>query len=369
MSNLINTNEYEHWLKDLKVKFQQSQIKAAVKVNTTLLEFYWDLGSDIVEKQKTAKWGSGFLHQLSKDLMNEFPEVKGFSYRNIRSIKQWYQFYSKEVTNLATNCCQIDNQIQSPGKQLVPKLEKNAFQYAIELIIQIPWGHNLVIISKCKNTDEALFYVNKTIENGWSRSVLTHQIESALYKRDGKAITNFTRTLPAPQSDLANQLIKDPYNFDFLTLTENYNERELENALLDHITKFLLELGAGFSFISRQYVLEIGGDEFAIDLLFYHVKLHCYVVVELKTVKFKPEFAGKLNFYVSAIDGEVKNTEDKPTIGILICKSKNKTVVEYALSDINKPIGVSNYQLTQSLPNELKSSLPTIEEIEAELEK
>ena len=366
MSDVIKTNEYKDWLKKLKEKVRRTQIKAAVKINTALLEFYWELGADIVEKQKTTKWGSGFLQQLSKDLRAEFPNMKGFSFENLRQVKRWYLFYNKATANLVTSCYQIEDSTHTDNMvtacyQLTPN--------SLSILFQIPWGHNIAIISKSKTTEKAIFYVNKTIENGWSRSVLTHQIESDLYEREGKAITNFAETLPAPQSDLANQLIKDPYNFDFLTLTDKYNERELEDALIDHLTKFLLELGAGFSFIGRQYPLEIGGDEFSIDLLFYHVKLHCYVVVELKTVKFKPEFAGKLNFYVAAIDGEVKSGEDKPTIGILICKSKNKTVVEYALSDINKPIGISDYQLTQSLPDDLKSSLPSIEEIEAELEK
>lgn len=235
------------------------------------------------------------------------------------------------------------------------------------LLRKFPGGHNLVIISKIKNTDEALFYVQKSIENNWSRSVLTHHIESGLYQREGKAITNFHTTLPAPQSDLARQTIKDPYNFDFLTLREKHDEQELETALIRHVTHFLLELGAGFSYLGRQYRLEVGGDEFFLDLLFYHVRLHCYVVVELKAVRFKPEFVGKLNFYVSAVDGELKTEHDNPTIGILICKSKNDTVVEYALKDIHKSMGVSEYIITRNLPDEFKSSLPSIEEIEAEL--
>jgi len=214
---------------------------------------------------------------------------------------------------------------------------------------------------------EALFYIQKTIQNNWSRSVLTHHIESNLFKREGKAITNFKATLPEPQSDLARETLKDPYSFDFLALTERHNEKELENALVNHVTKFLLELGAGFSYMGRQYKLEIEGDEFFIDLLFYHVELHCYVVVELKTVKFKPEFAGKLNFYISAVDDILKSKRDNPSIGILICKSKKNTVVEYALKDVHKPIGVSEYIITKNLPEEFKSSLPSIEEIEAEL--
>ena len=342
--------DYSSWLKELKNKIRSVHIKAAVKVNTEMLNFYWDLGADIIEKQAIAKWGDGFLSKLSQDLMVEFPDMKGFSLSNLKYIKQWYLFYSRH---------------EPIGQQLVGQLEKTIGQ---QLVSQIPWGHNLVIISKIKNTNEALFYVQKTIQNNWSRAVLTHQIESGLYGREGKAITNFKATLPEPQSDLAHQTLKDPYSFDFLMLREKHDEKELEDALINHVTRFLLEMGAGFSYIGRQYRLDINGDEFFVDLLFYHIRLHCYVVVELKAVKFKPEFAGKLNFYVSAVDGILKTEQDNPTIGILICKSKNKTVVEYALKDIHKPIGVSEYTITKNLPEEFKSSLPSIEEIEAELE-
>jgi predicted nuclease of restriction endonuclease-like (RecB) superfamily len=302
----------------------------------TLL-FYWDLGEDILKRQKTAVWGEGFLSHLSRDLAAEFPEMKGFSKRNLELIRQWRGFWT--------------------GQEPIAK----------QLVSQLPWGHNLVIISKAESQDEALFYLRKTLEHGWSRAVLTHQIDGNLYHREGKAVTNFKTTLPQPQSDLALQTIKDPYNFDFLTLRAKHDEKELEDALLSHVTRFLLELGAGFSYLGRQFKLTVGGDDFYLDLLFYHVHLHCYVVVELKTVKFEPEFAGKLNFYVSAIDGILKTAHDNPTVGILICKSKNKTVVEYTLKDVNKPIGVSEYRLTRSLPDEYKSSLPSIEEIEAEL--
>ena len=346
MSVLLKTDKaYYAWLKELKSKIRNVQIKAAVIVNSEMLNFYWELGADIVEKQTSAKWGDGFLAQLSKDLIEEFPNIMGFSERNLQCIRQWHLFFSS-----------VDANGQQPVGQI-----------AQQLVAQIPWGHNLVIISKVKKTAEALFYVRKTIQNNWSRSVLTHHIESGLYAREGKAITNFRNTLPEPQSDLARQTLKDPYTFDFLTLREKHDERELEDALLNHVTRFLLELGSGFSYLGRQYRLEVNGDEFFIDLLFYHVFLHCYVVVELKTVKFKPEFAGKLNFYVSAVDGILKKEQDNPTIGILICKSKNNTVVEYALKDIHKPIGVSEYTITRNLPEEFKSSLPSIEEIEAEL--
>jgi predicted nuclease of restriction endonuclease-like (RecB) superfamily len=264
--------------------------------------------------------------------------MKGFSVRNLKYMKQWYLFYSK-------------------GQQVVAQ------------IFQIPWGHNIAIITKCKNIDEALFYVRKTIQNGYSRSVLVHQIESNLYNRNKRAINNFDNNLPSIQSDLAKEITKDPYCFDFLSLSEKYNEKELEDALMDNLTKFLLELGSGFAFVGRQYRLEVAGDEFFIDLLFYHIKLKCYVVVELKTTKFKPEFAGKLNFYITAVDKELKDKNDNPTIGILICKSKNNTVVEYTLNSVNSPIGVSEYKLFKELPSELKNTLPSIEEIENELEK
>ena len=341
MTEIFKDKKYVDWIKNLKQKFRQVQIKAAVKVNNELLNFYWQLGKEIAQKQKETSWWDKLIDNLSKDLMAEFPDVKGFSRRNLMYIQKWYLFYSTD-----------------------PKL----VQQAVALITQIPWGHNLVIITKCKNVKEAIFYVQKTIENGWSRNVLIHQIEGKLYERVGKAITNFDVTLPKPQSDLAREIIKDPYCFDFLTIGGNYTEKELENSLLTHLTKFLLELGTGFSFLGRQYKLEIGDEEFFLDLLFYHVKLHCYVVIELKTGKFKPECTGKLNFYISAIDSLQKSEKDNPTIGILICKSKNNTIVEYALRDISKPIGVSEYKITNELPKEFKSSLPTIEEIERELE-
>jgi predicted nuclease of restriction endonuclease-like (RecB) superfamily len=241
-------------------------------------------------------------------------------------------------------------------------------QQAVAQLGQIPWGHNLVIISKIKDQQEALFYVQETVENNWSRTVLIHQIEGKLFQRTGKAINNFETMLPKPQSDLAGETLKDPYKFDFLMLREKHDERELENALVDQVTRFLMELGAGFSFLGHQYKIIVGDEDFFLDMLFYHTRLHCYVVVELKTVKFKPEFAGKLNFYISAVDGILRTEGDNPTIGMLICKSKNKTIVEYALKDINKPIGVSEYEISSILPDEYKSSLPSIEEIEAELE-
>ncbi len=341
-----SNKEYFEWFASIKEKVRRSQIKAAVKVNTTLLEFYWELGKEIVEKQKNSNWGDGFIKQLSKDLSSEFPDMKGFSYSNLKYIKQWYRFWY-----------QTDTLSDKKGQQVVDQLQTN-------LIFQIPWGHNLVIISKTKFVEKALFYAQKTVENGWSRNVLVHQIETELFERSSKAISNFERTLPAIQSDLAKQTLKDPYCFDFLTMREKFDEKELEDALIKNITDFLLELGAGFSYVGKQYKLTIDNENFYIDLLFYNIKLHSYVVIELKTGKFKPEYAGKLNFYVSAIDDILKSERDEPTIGLLICKEKNKTIVEYALKDLSKPLGISEYQFTKLLPDEYKSSLPSIEEIE-----
>ncbi|MBL0710518.1 MAG: DUF1016 family protein [Colwellia sp.] len=341
MSKLISEDKaYKNWLTSLKQSFAKAQIKAAVKVNTQLLNFYWQLGENIIEKQQNSTWGSGFLKQLSQDLTAEFPDIKGFSHRNLELIRQWYLYWS------------VDGSIT---KQVVSQL------------MQIPWGHNLKIIAKCKNQTEALFYVTNTLEHGWSRNVLVHQIESGLFKREGKAITNFEQTLPAVQSDLALQTLKDPYVFDFLALTQNHNERELEQGLVKHITQFLLELGAGFAYVGKQVPIAVSDKDFYLDLLFYHTQLHCYVVIELKTTEFQPEYAGKLNFYINAVDAKLKKENDQPTIGLLLCRTKNKLIAEYALKGINTPIGVSEYQLTQSLPDNLKSSLPSIKEIEHEL--
>jgi predicted nuclease of restriction endonuclease-like (RecB) superfamily len=333
--------EYRQWLADLKGRFRQVQLKAAVAVNSAVLAFYWDLGADIVARQSSVAWGQGFLTHLSADLMREFPEVKGFSERNLKYIRQWREFW----------------QTAPIGQQLVAQLTA------------IPWGHNLAILSKCKQHEEATLYVQATLQNGWSRSVLKHQIESGLWQREGRAITNFAQTLPAPHSDLARQVLKDPHVFDFLSLTSEHTERELETALIEHVTQFLLELGAGFAYFGRQVPIQVGDRDFFLDLLFYHVRLHCYVVVELKTVDFEPEFAGKLNFYLKAVDAQMRQDGDAPTIGLLLCKSKDRLVAEYALSDIQKPIGLSTYTLSHTLPEVLRGKLPSIEQLEQELGK
>ena len=376
-SDLIIDKEYKAWLSDIKLKVRNAQIKAALKVQTDLLNFYWDLGADIVAKQTHARWGDGLIEQLSKDLMAEFPEMKGFSRSNLMYVKKWYLFYHSvtlpgQIVQQAVAELSARQKVQQPvgqtqeaekSQQVVGQTE----QPVISHITRIPWGHNIAIITKCKNSDEALYYVQCTLTHNWSRSVLVHQIESGLYNREGKAVTNFALTLPKPQSDLATQTIKDPYVFDFLTMTKDYDERDLENALVAHVRQFLLELGAGFAYMGKQIALQVGEREFFIDLLFYHTKLHCYVVVELKVVDFEPEHVGKLNFYLKAIDSQLRTDCDQPTIGILICKKKDKIVAEYALSDISKPIGVSEYRLTESIPDTFKGSLPTIEQIEAEL--
>lgn len=343
----IVTDEYKTWIEEIKSKIQSSQIKASVKVNYEMLDLYWQIGKDISEKQKYSKWGDSFLGVMSKDLKKTFPNVSGFSLENLKHMRYWFKFYNDEI------------ELQ----------DVTQFELVEKLIKSIPWGHNQRIMYKCKDVKEALFYAQKTLDNCWSRNVLVHEIESNLYGRQGKAITNFSIKLPESQSDLAEQTLKDPYNFDFLTLTEDYNEKELENALTEQITQFLLELGTGFSYMGRQVNIKVGESDFYLDLLFYHVKLHCYVVVELKTEKFKPEFAGQLNFYVTSVNKQMKTDTDNQTIGILICKDKDNVVAEYSLENISQPIGIAEYELTKVLSKELESNLPTIHEIEEELKE
>lgn len=335
---MILDNDYKIWITQIKEKVRQTQIKASIKVNYELLNLYWELGREIISKESNAVWGERFLTVMSQDLRKEFPDITGFSLSNLHNIRYWYKFYQPHLTT------DMESMIKS-----------------------IPWGHNQRIMYKCQNVDEALFYVRKTMDNGWSRSVLEHQIESGLFQRQGNAITNFDVRLPEVHSDLAKQTLKDPYHFDFLTLREKYDEKELEQALVDQMTQFLLELGSGFSYLGRQVHIKVGESDFYMDLLFYHVRLHCYVVVELKTEKFKPEFVGKLNFYITAVNKQLKTERDNPTIGILICKDKDNVVAEYALDDVSQPIGIAEYQLNEWLKQEVKRSLPTIEEIEQEL--
>ena len=342
MKAVVNIS-YNNWLTEVKAKLRTVQTKAVLAVNSVLIEFYWDLGKAIAEKENV--WGSKLIEQIAKDLQTEFPEMKGLSVSNLKYCKRFYIFYQPLIS-------------QQPVDQFMQ-----------QAVAQIPWGHNILIFTKSSSIEEATFYISATIENGWSRDVLALQIKSQLYQRKGKAVSNFKHTLPQPLSDLAQQTLKDPYVFDFLTLSKPFHEKDIEKQLIAHITRFLLELGKGFAFIGQQYHLAVGETDYYIDLLFYHAKLKCYVVIELKNTKFIPEYAGKLNFYLSAVDSLVKQEEDKPTIGILLCRDKNNIETEFALRDVNKPIGVSEFQLTEILPDNLKSSLPSIEEIENELKK
>lgn len=331
--------QYNKWFENIKLKIKSAQLKAAITVNTQLMELYWDLAKDIVNKQNEANWGDSVLEQLATDLKLSFPDINGFSRRNLYAIRQWYLFYSTM-------------------SEFVP-----------QPVAQIPWGHNRLIISKVKNTKEALFYAKATIENGWSREQLEINIKNKYFQSKGKAITNFKTTLPKLQSQLADETLKNPYNFDFLGLQNDALEKEIEKAMVQHITRFLLELGKGFAFVGQQYSIVVSNNEYFIDLLFYHLHLRCYVVVELKSGKFKPEYAGKLNFYLSAIDSQIKHEQDNPSIGLVLCKYKDKVEAEYSLRDIQKPIGISEYKLTHALPKKFQSQLPTVEQLENQLNK
>lgn len=358
---MTDDESYVQWMADIKQRFRQSQLKAAVRVNTAMLEFYWSVGRDLVALRAEERWGAGVVKQFALDMRQAFPNETGFSYSNVKYMKQWYLYYYERVTKdqQATNekghqagdqLDVIEKSQQVAGQiDTLKKGQQPAGQLEIpEIFCRIPWFHHVHIISKCQSLDEALFYINKVSEEGWSRSKLEDQIAANLYGSQGAAITNFSNTLPAPQSQLAKELLKDPYHFDFLSIEEEYVEKDLEDALVSKVTQFLLELGKGFSYVGRQMELQMpGGQTFFPDLLFYHIPQHRYVVVELKVVKFIPEFAGKLNFYVSAVDELLRAEGDNPTVGLIICKSSDKTVVEWSLKDISKPLGVSTYQLEQ----------------------
>lgn len=349
---MFRTDEYRKWFGKIEHDIRRSQIKAVVKVNQGLLRLYWQMGCEIVEKQRQTRWGDGFLERLSMDLLVEFPKMKGFSLRNLKYIRQWYLFY-----------CQDD----VIGKQLVSQLSSPAFQQVEEIFFSIPWGHHVMILQRCKEVNSAWFYIRNTVENNWSRSTLGWQIDSRLHRRQGKAVNNFANTLPHIQSDLARQMTKDPYVIDLMGVRKEMEEREIENYLDTHVSRFLLELGKGFTFYGRQVQLNIGNESFYVDLLFYHVRLHSYVVVELKASKFKPEHVGQLKFYVSAVDQQFRSERDNPTIGLLVCKEKNDIVAEYSLRGIETPIGISSMKIYNQLMADFKSMLPTIEEIEKEL--
>ena len=328
---------YADWLADLKGRIHTAQQRATLAVNRELVLLYWQIGRDILARQAQQGWGAKVIERLAHDLRKAFPEMKGFSRANLMYMRAFAEAW--------------------PDAEIVQ-----------QAVGQLPWGHNLVLLTRLKDPQQRLAYAQSAISLGWSRNVLNIHIETRLLERSGTAVTNFDASLPKPQSDLARESLKDPYRFDFLGLTDEAHEREIENALVKHVTAFLLELGAGFAFVGRQVLLNVGGDDFFIDLLFYHLKLRCYVVIELKGGKFKPEHLGQLGFYLTAVDRQVKNEHDNPTIGLLLCKSKNKIVAEYALGDKTQPMGIAEYKLLESLPADLQTSLPSIEQIERELQ-
>lgn len=328
--------DYAEWLADIRARVVAARQRAALAANAELIRLYWQIGRDILQRQSAQGWGSKVIERLARDLREAFPEMKGFSARNLKYMRAFAEAW--------------------PDPDFVQ-----------QLAAQLPWFHLCTLLDKLKDPALRLRYAEQARAEGWSRTTLELNIRNRLHERQGQAVTNFGTRLPAPNSELAHETLKDPYLFDFLGLGDEAHERDIENALVRHITKFLLELGSGFAFIGRQFRLEVEGDEFFIDLLFYHTRLKCYVVVELKAAAFKPEHAGQLNFYLAAVDRQVKAPDDRPTIGLLLCKTKKRTVAEYALSGIDKPIGVAEYQLVRALPEPLVTSLPTVEELESEL--
>lgn len=351
---------YRELLGDLKARVRAAQIKAVVAANRELIQLYWDIGRLIVERQERERWGKGVVERLAEDMQRSFPGIKGFSAVNVWRMRAFYLAYGPEEAFPSQAVTELTGEKLSQPVTELP-----------DVLARIPWGHNIVLLSKLGDRAVRLWYAEETLVHGWSRAVLTVQIELNLYARRGKAITNFARTLPAPRSDLAQQTLKDPYVFDFLTLHEDAAEHDLEAALIDHVQKFLLELGAGFAFVGRQVPVPVGDEDFYIDLLFYHLQLRCFVVIDLKTRSFTPGDAGKMNFYLSNVDDNLRHRDDQPSIGLILCKRRDRIIAEYALRDMSKPIGVSQWEtkLVQSLPKHLRGTLPTIEEIEAELGK
>lgn len=336
-TEIINNTEFKKWIQQLKSTVAATRNTIAFSLNSQVLALYWEIGKQIAEKQNKSAWGSCLVETVANELHVNFPEIKGFSRRNVYAMVQWYKFYATK------------------------------YQFVPRGVAQIPWGHNRLIISKISSIDEAEYYCRKTIENNWDRDTLELQIKADLFRTEGCIANNFAITLPQTQSLLAEQTFKDPYNFDFLGLENDALEKAIEDELVKHITAFLLEMGKGFAFLGRQYKIEIGETDYFIDMLFYHVELRCYIVIELKAGKFKPEYAGKLNYYLSAIDTQLRKDGDNHTIGIILCKMKNKIDVEYALRDIQKSMGISEYHLTNAIPENIKPQLPTVEELEEKL--
>lgn len=339
MADIVSSSpNYQDLLARLKSQIRTAQVRAALAVNHELVMLYWGIGRVILERQDKEGWGAKVIERLAKDLRSEFPDMQGLSPRNLKYMKAFAEAWPQAAI------------VQQAAAQL-------------------PWFHNCVLLDKVKDETERLWYIHQSVQNGWSRNVLVLQIESGLYQRQGRAITNFQATLPKPQSDLAQQILRDPYNFDFLTLAATAQERDLERGLLKHLRQFLVELGTGFAFVGSQVPLEVAGEDFKLDLLFYHLKLRCFVVIDLKMTPFKPEYAGKMNFYLSAVDDLLRHSDDKPSIGLILCKTKNQIIAEYAVRDLAKPLGIAEFKHLQELPSHFKGTLPTIEEIETELAK
>ncbi|MCE5268081.1 MAG: PDDEXK nuclease domain-containing protein [Planctomycetaceae bacterium] len=366
-SHLTLPSSYAELLADIRSRIQRAQVRAATAASRELIQLYWDIGREIVERQDREGWGAKVIDRLAADLQQAFPGLAGFSRTNVHRMRAFYLAYGQGLTIVPQPVGQF-------GSEIVPQRAGQLSNQPAALsppqaAVAIPWGHNVVLLEKLRDAKQRLWYAEKVVQHGWSRAVLVHQIELDLYGREGKAITNFHETLPPAESDLAQQILKDPYVFDFLTLTDDARERELERGLIQHLRNFMLELGVGFAFVGSQYHLEVDEKDYYIDLLFYHLTLRAFVAIELKVEEFKPEFAGKMNFYLSAIDDRLRHADDRSSIGIILCKARDKVTVEYALRDTRKAIGVSQYRLTTALPRELKSSLPTIEQLETELKR
>ena len=361
----VSISDYAETLTDLKKQIQEARLKAISSANSEMTRLYWNIGKTIAQRQEGSGWGTSVIEKLAKDLQNAFPGIKGFSRTNLFHMRAFYLAYGRSLDpTLQVDSKSLDPTGQIDSRSLDQTLQVNSLPF-----FRLPWWHNIIILTKLKDNDKRLWYAQQALECGWSQNFLEDWIKSDLYSRKGKAITNFQITLPKPHSDLAEQSLKDPYCLDFLTLADGFREKELEQALIDNIQNLLLELGKGFAFVGRQVNLRMNDADYYVDLLFYHYKLHCFFVVELKNTPFKPEYAGKMAFYLAAVDHCLKTDSDNRTIGMILCRSKDKLTVEYALKYNVSPIGISTYetQLIEKLPKELKSSLPTIEEIEAEL--
>jgi predicted nuclease of restriction endonuclease-like (RecB) superfamily len=366
----VGRSEFVALLADVKGRIQAAQTRAVLAVNAELVRLYWDIGRIIHSRQKRAGWGAAVIPRLAKELKNELPDVKGFSERNIDRMIAFYRAYPEPAGFSPPPVAKLSAQEKTPhavAKSSTPLVQGALAQTPGSLLWSVPWAHHVVLMEKVKDLPTRRWYMEQTLSNGWSRNSLALQIEARAHGRHGKAVSNFRVLLPEPQSDLAQQTLKDPYIFDFLTLTEPFQERELETELVRHLEKFLLELGQGFAFVGRQVRLGVGDEDFYIDLLFYHLRLRAFVAIDLKKGKFKPEYAGKLNFYCNIVNDRLKHPTDAPTIGLILCQTRDRLLAEYSFAGIDKPIGISTYELTRALPARLQSALPTVEEIEAQL--